>query len=75
MESASTSSSTHRHALGNEYLSGLRLAAETRCEIGNCADRAIFPSSLKADGANGRIALGDADPEVEIVAQLSPLHA
>src|SRR5437870_5763670 len=61
-----------QHALSDEDLARLRLAAEARREIGHSADRPVVQTPLEADRADRRVALGDADAEVEGVAALPP---
>src|SRR5215475_11775827 len=61
-----------RHALGEEDLGVARLPAEPRGEIGHRADGSVVPAPLEADGADGRIALRDADAHAEIIALLAP---
>src|SRR5437762_3294564 len=61
-----------RHPQGDEDLAGLGLAAQTRRQVGDRADRAVVPAALEADGADGRVALRDADPEVQLVPALAP---
>src|SRR5712691_5524118 len=61
-----------RHPQGDEDLTGLGLAAQTRRQVGDRTDRAVVPAALEADGADGRVALRDADPEVQLVPPLAP---
>ena len=49
------------HPARDQDLAGLGLAAEPRGEVGDRADGAVVEPSLEADGADGGIALGDAD--------------
>src|SRR4029450_12774985 len=41
-------------------------------QVGHGADRAVVPPPLEADGADGGVALGDADTEVEFEPALAP---
>src|SRR5713226_1823633 len=59
------------HPLGDEDLAGLGLAAEPRGEIGDRADGAVIPPSFEADGADGGVALGDPDAEIQVEAALA----
>src|SRR5262252_7351489 len=61
-----------RHALRQENLGVARLPAESRGEVGHRADGAVVPAPLEADGADGGIALRDADAHAEIIALLAP---
>src|SRR5262249_28883550 len=49
-------------------LAGARLAAQARGKVRHVADRGIFPALLEADHAQGRLALGDADAQADVVA-------
>src|SRR5262249_14208706 len=62
------------HALLDQDLARLGLAAEAGGHVGHGADRAVVHAALEADRADRRVALGDADAEVELVAALAPLH-
>src|SRR2546425_5285091 len=61
-----------QHALRDEDLARLRLATEARGEVGHGADRPVVQAPLETDRADRRVALGDADAEVEGVAALPP---
>src|SRR5207249_1892428 len=56
----------------DEDLAAARLAAQPRGEVGHGADRPVVPAPLEADGAERRVALRDADAEVQVEAQLAP---
>src|SRR5712692_11363528 len=62
------------HALLEQDLAGLGLGAETGREIGDGANGAIVHAPLEADGADGGIAVRDAETEVEVEARLLPPH-
>ena len=49
----------------------LGLAAQARGQVGDGADGPVVPAALEADGADGGVALGDADAEAELVDRAS----
>ena len=60
------------HARRDQDLARLGLAAQARRQVRDRADGAVVPAALEADGADGRVALGDADAEAEVVPALAP---
>src|SRR2546422_9889267 len=64
-----------QQALGDQDLARLGLAAETGGEVRDGADGAVVPAPLEADRADRRVALRDADAELELVAELAPREA
>src|SRR5439155_1328459 len=59
-------------ALTDENLPGGRLRAQAEGEIGDGPDGAVVQAALEADGADGRVALGDAEAGMQLVAALAP---
>src|SRR5213076_2082124 len=59
-------------ATGNQDLPVLRLGAKPGRQIGDRADRGVVHALGKADLAQGRVALGDADAKAEIVTMPPP---
>src|SRR5205823_12351775 len=58
------------HALRDQDLAGLRLAAQARREVGDGADRAVVQAPFEADRADRGVPLGDPDAEVDVIAAL-----
>ena len=54
------------HAGADEDLAVRRLGAEPGAEVGDPADRSVVGAALEPDPAEGRVALGDANPEAEL---------
>ncbi len=65
---------TSQEALGDEDLTRSRLPTEAGGEVGDRSDGAVVEAPLEADGADGRVALGDAQSDVEVVAALLPAY-
>jgi len=61
-----------KHALAYQDLVRLSVRAEPRGEVGDWAARAIVVPPLEADPTERCVAGGDADPETELVAALTP---
>src|SRR5919106_6040793 len=61
------------HALRDQDLPGLGLAAEASGDVRHGADGAIVPPAFEADGADGRVPLRDADAEPQLVTEPAPL--
>src|SRR6266581_5626337 len=53
-------------ATGNQDLPVLRLGAKPGCQIGDGADCGVIHTLGKANLAQGRVTLRDADPEAEV---------
>src|SRR5262249_19355267 len=51
---------------------GPGLAAKARGQVRYVADRGVFPALLESDHAQGRLALRDADPQPDVVAEPFP---
>ena len=64
-----------QETLRDQDLAGLSLATEAGGQVRHRSDGAVVPAPFEADGADRRVALGDADAEVELVAVLPPLDA
>ena len=60
------------HGPADQDLAGLGFGAEAGGEIGHPADDAIADAGLVADGADGGVAMRDADAERDVVAALAP---
>src|SRR5215216_575813 len=60
------------NALADEDLSGFRLVAQARSEIGDAADRRIIETPVEPDLSQRRVTERDADAETERVAALAP---
>ena len=58
--------------LVDQYLSAFSLAAQPRSSVRDAADACVFPALIEADGAEGRIALGNAYAQGEVECALSP---
>src|SRR5215475_3451324 len=54
-----------RQALRDQDLARLGFAKQASRKVGDAADGAVVPAPFKADRADRRVALGDADTEVE----------
>ena len=63
------------HALRDEHLPGLRLAAQPRRQIGHGPDGAVIAPPVEADRAQRRVAVRDTDAEAELVAALVPARS
>ena len=50
----------------------MRRAAQAGREVGDVADRGVFPALLEADDAERGLALRDADAQADLVAELLP---
>src|SRR6266568_5896046 len=61
-----------RHASRDEDLPSLGLSAQPRREVRDRTDRAVVHAAFQADGADGGVALRDADTEREVPAAFSP---
>jgi hypothetical protein len=64
---------SHQHAGANEDLPWFGFIAKPRCDIGHRPNRGIVEASLKADGAERRKTVGDADAEANVVSKPTPL--
>src|SRR5207249_7039825 len=58
--------------LVSKNLSAFRLGAQSRRQVWQVAHRTVIHSAFKAHSSKGRIAGGDADAQVQIVALFSP---
>ena len=55
----------HQNARTDQYLTGLRFVAQTRCDVANRAYGSIVEASLKADGPQRSETMRNADAEAE----------
>ena len=56
----------------NEDLTGLGFIAKSRGDVGYCTDRRVIPAPLKSNGSKRCKAMGDADPEAEVMTEVAP---
>src|SRR5438093_1181003 len=61
--------------LVSENLTAFRLGAQSRRQVWQVTHRTVIHSAFKAHSSKGRIAGGDADTQVQIVALFSPRRA